>query len=93
VFIFTGVPGKHGPIEVDTDRIMRDMVLKNQVIVGSVNAAPASFEAAIRDLSTFVERWPGAVKSLITARYKLEDALQPLAEGAGGIKNVVQVAA
>jgi threonine dehydrogenase-like Zn-dependent dehydrogenase len=93
VFIFTGVPGKHGPIEVDTDRIMRDMVLKNQVIVGSVNAAPASFEAAIRDLSTFVERWPGAVKSLITARYKLEDALKPLAEGAGGIKNVVQVAA
>ena len=34
VFIFTGVPGLKAPIPVDADRIMRDMVLKNQIAMG-----------------------------------------------------------
>jgi threonine dehydrogenase-like Zn-dependent dehydrogenase len=92
IFIFTGVPGRKGAIEVDTDYIMQDVVLKNQVILGSVNSPPHCFEAAIRDLGTFVERWPDAVRSLITARFPIEQALRPLANNAGGIKNVVAVA-
>ena len=92
VFIFTGVPGRGGPMEIDTNYIMKDVVLKNQVILGSVNAPPHSFEAAIRDLGIFVERWPQAVRPLITARYPIERALEPLANNAGGIKNVVQIA-
>jgi len=92
VFIFTGVPGRKGPIEVDTDYIMKDVVLKNQVILGSVNAPPHSFQAAIRDLGTFVQKWPDAVRSLITARFPIEQALQPLSNDAGGIKNVVVIA-
>jgi len=35
VFIFTGVPGRKGPIECDTDFIMRDVVLINQVILAA----------------------------------------------------------
>jgi threonine dehydrogenase-like Zn-dependent dehydrogenase len=92
VFIFTGVPGRKGPIEVDTDYIMQDVVLCNQVILGSVNAPPHCFQAAIRDLGTFVQEWPAAVRALITARYPLDRALEPLANDAGGIKNVVAVA-
>ncbi len=92
VFIFTGVPGRKGPIEVDTDYIMQDVVLCNQVILGSVNAPPHCFEAAIRDLGVFVERWPAAVRALITARHPLEKALEPLSGDAGGIKHVVAVA-
>jgi threonine dehydrogenase-like Zn-dependent dehydrogenase len=92
VFIFTGVPGRKGPIQVDTDFIMRDVVLNNQVILGSVNAPPAAFQAAIRDLGEFIERWPDAVRALITARFPLDRALQPLGENAGGIKNVIAVA-
>ena len=38
VFIFTGVPGRKTPVEVDADLIMRNLVLKNQVVFGSVNA-------------------------------------------------------
>ena len=91
IFIFTGVPGRKGPIEVDTDFIMKDVVLKNQVILGSVNAPPHCFQAAIRDLGTFVQKWPAAVHSLITARYPIEQALQPLSNNAGGIKNVIAV--
>ena len=92
IFIFTGVPGRKGLLEVDTDYIMKDVVLKNQVILGSVNAPPHSFQAAIRDLGTFVQKWPDAVRSMITARYPIEQALQPLSNDAGGIKNVVTVA-
>lgn len=36
VLIFTGVPGRKGAVEVDTDRSMRNMVLKNQVVFGTV---------------------------------------------------------
>ncbi len=92
VFIFTGVPGRKGPIEVDTDAIMRDVVLNNQVILGSVNAPPESFQAAIRDLEQFMQKWPEAVRALITARFPIDQAMQPLAAGAGGIKNVIAVA-
>src|SRR5207302_7161580 len=63
VFIFTGVPGRKAPIEVDTDCIMRDMVLKNQVVFGSVNAAPENFQEAIRDLGIFRQRWTDALGS------------------------------
>ena len=69
VFVFTGVPGRKAPIEVDTDVIMRSLVLKNQVVFGTVNAGHEAFEAAIRDLTLFQQRWPAAVCSLITGRY------------------------
>ncbi len=91
VFIFTGVPGRKAPIPVDTDRIMRDMVLNNQAIVGSVNAPPHCFEAAINHLGVFVSRWPDAVRGLITRRFPIEQALEPLSSGAGGVKNVIAI--
>jgi glucose 1-dehydrogenase len=93
VFIFTGVPGRKGPIEVDADYIMRDVVLNNQVILGSVNAPPHSFQAAIRDLGTFMQKWPDAVRALITARFPIDQATKPLSPGAAGTKNVIVVGA
>jgi threonine dehydrogenase-like Zn-dependent dehydrogenase len=91
VFIFTGVPGRKGPVSVDTDTIMRDCVLKNQVIFGTVNASLDSFAQAIADLGAFVERWPGAVRSLISQRYPMGQAGGLLSGKAGGIKNVIAV--
>jgi threonine dehydrogenase-like Zn-dependent dehydrogenase len=91
VFIFTGVPGRKGPVSVDTDTIMRDCVLKNQVIFGTVNASLESFAQAIADLGAFAGRWPEAVRRLISRRFPLEQAAEPLAGKAGGIKNVIAV--
>jgi threonine dehydrogenase-like Zn-dependent dehydrogenase len=93
VFIFTGVPGRKGPVEIDTDALMRNMVLKNQVVFGTVNAGKDAFEAAIRDLTHFVERWPTQVRSLITGRYPMEAYHDLLVGDAPGIKNVLRVAA
>ena len=39
VFVFTGVPGRKGPIQIDADRLMRNLVLKNQLVFGTVNAS------------------------------------------------------
>src|SRR5947209_17383461 len=80
VFVFTGVPGRKAPIEVDTDVIMRNLVLKNQVVFGTVNAGVEAFAAAIRDLGVFQSRWPGALRALITGRYPI-DAYRELLVG------------
>lgn len=92
IFVTTGVPGKHGPISVDTDKIMSDMVLKNQCLLGTVNAGKDAFENAIADLTAFHAAWPDAVKGLITGRFPLERFAEPI-HSESGIKNIVEVAA
>lgn len=91
VCVLTGVPGRApAPATVDTDRLMRGMVLQNQVLLGSVNASREDFETAVRDLGTFRSRWPGALGALITGRFPLDAyAGQLLAQPADAIKNVL----
>ena len=91
IFVFTGVPGRKAPIEIDTDLIMRDLVLKNQVVFGTVNASRSTFEDAIRDLGVFMERWPDAVRALITGRYPIEAHRELLLGEAIGIKNIINL--
>lgn len=92
VFVFTGVPGRKAPIEVETDLIMRNLVLKNQVVFGTVNADRQAFQNAADDLQTFAQEWPEAVRSLITGHYPLEEHEELLRGHAEGIKNVFQLA-
>jgi threonine dehydrogenase-like Zn-dependent dehydrogenase len=93
VFIFTGVPGNTGPIEVDADRLMRDLVLKNQVIYGTVNAGPAAFELAINGLGHMLSLWPEAVRGLLTGRFPIERYRDVLIGRPGGIKNLIDLEA
>jgi len=92
VFVFTGVPGRKAPVAVDTDLLMRNLVLRNQVVFGTVNAGRDAFEAAIRDLEVFHTRWPQTVNSLITSRVPIEEYRDLLLGKAGGIKNVIKLA-
>jgi threonine dehydrogenase-like Zn-dependent dehydrogenase len=91
VFIFTGVPGAGKPIEIDLDSIMREIVLKNQVLFGTVNASRSAFEAAVRDLERFMTLFPDSVRALITERTALDDAPEMLQQRRG-IKQVVAIA-
>jgi hypothetical protein len=59
------------------------------VVFGTVNAGSEAYEAAIRDLSQFIERWPDAVRSLITGRYPMEAYPELLLGAPSGIKNVL----
>jgi threonine dehydrogenase-like Zn-dependent dehydrogenase len=91
VFIFTGVPGRKAPVPIDTDLLMRNLVLRNQIVFGTVNAGRDAFEAAVRDLGVFQARWPGALEALITARHPLEAHRDLLLGRPGGIKNVLAI--
>jgi len=91
VFVFTGIPPVKPAIPIEADTLMRQMVLMNQAIIGTVNADRAAFEAAIRDLATFKKRWPQALQSVITGRFPLESYRELLLGKATGIKNVISL--
>jgi threonine dehydrogenase-like Zn-dependent dehydrogenase len=90
VFLSTGVPAVGEPIEIRGEQIMRNLVLNNQVMIGTVNAGRISFEEGLEDLSSFMGRFPDAVRSLITARVTLDDARDAVLSR-GGIKTIVTV--
>ncbi len=92
VFIFTGIPAPKPAIPIDADIIMRNVVLKNQAIVGTVNADPPAFEAAIRDLGIFKQRWPQSLQAIITGRFPLEAHRELFLGKNTGIKNVITFA-
>ena len=89
IFVLTGVPGMQAFVETDPARLMRDMVLKNQVLLGTVNAGPAAFTAALRDLQRFQRQWPAVVGTLIAGRYPPEQAPELILGRPTGIKTVI----
>src|SRR5262249_38834874 len=91
VLVLFGLPGLPSPFEVDAASLVRTLVLKNQVVIGTINAGHADFMAAIRDLSAFEMRWPGVLRRLITHRVPLEAYADVLRPGAAGIKTVLVV--
>lgn len=91
LFILTGVPGKHAPEPVETNLIMRNMVLKNQAMLGTVNAGHDAFNRAVSDLTQFHAKWPQAVQAILTRRYPIEQFAEPI-HNAIGIKNVIEIA-
>ena len=90
VFIFTGVPGHKTPVTLAGEGIMRNLVLGNQLLYGTVNAGPPSFDQAIADLVRFDARWPGPVRELITGHFAPEQITDVLSPDHGGIKNVIR---
>lgn len=89
VFVFTGIPAPEGHITIEGNQLMRNLVLKNQLIVGTVNADKAAFQAAIRDLGEFKKRWPEALAQVITARHPITDYRDLLVGKSTGIKHVI----
>ena len=89
IFIFTGIPAPETRLEIDSDILMRRIVLENLAIVGTVNADRKAFEDAIADLGEFHKRWPETIKKVITGRYDISDYQELLVGKSKGIKNVI----
>lgn len=87
IFVFTGVPGRKTRASINTDIIMRNLVLKNQALVGTVNAALEDFVNAITALERFDQKWPGVPASLKTEALSLE-AVPSVLTGKGGKKGI-----
>ena len=90
VFVFTGVPGRKQQIEVAGDAIMKNVVLQNQAVVGTVNASRADFERAVADLGECLRRWPDATRAIITGRFPMASFCEQ-AGSRDGIKRVITV--
>ena len=89
VFVLTGVPEPHEE-KLDQGGLMKQLVLHNQVLLGTVNAAAEDFEAAVESLAHFRGAWPGELESLITARHPPEDYARVVTgEQASDVKDVI----
>ncbi len=57
VYVLTGIPGGDRPLQIAGAELMRRLVLNNQAMVGSVNAARDHFQMAVDDLLQAQARW------------------------------------
>jgi glucose 1-dehydrogenase len=89
VMVMSGIPAQRGPVPAELSRWMRDLVLKNQVVLGTVNASRSAFESAVARLEQFMVLFPHAVRSLIE-RSPLDEAPDVLVRGRG-IKDVIVI--
>ncbi len=91
MYVLTGIPGGDRPLQIPGAELIRQLVLDNQVMLGSVNAASGHFQMAADDLAQAHLRWGAQIASLITNRYSqdqfagMKDQHQPDA-----IKEVVE---
>jgi threonine dehydrogenase-like Zn-dependent dehydrogenase len=90
IVALTGIPAEGAAAEISVGRALRNMVLKNQVVFGTVNAGRRDYLSAIQQLEQFMILFPDTVRKLITHRLSLEEASRMLTHG-DGIKNVVQL--
>ena len=89
IFILTGVPGMEAFVQSDPASLMRQLVLKNQVLLGTVNAGREAFAAALADLEKFQQRWPESTTTLIAGRHSIDEANDLIFGRSTGIKSVI----
>lgn len=90
IYVMTGIPHEGKPICFPAAEAMAQMVLKNQVILGSVNASTQHFEMGIADLEKAKKQWGDLIDGLITTRvsyFEFETALDRRSED--DIKTVI----
>ena len=73
VYVLTGIPGGDRPLSIPGAAMMRQLVLKNQAMLGSVNAGRDFFQMAADDLARADLEWKGHVNKLITHTYASTD--------------------
>ncbi len=73
VYVLTGIPGGERPLEIPGAELIRQLVLDNQAMVGSVNAARDHFQMAVDDLAHASLVWGDHVAQLITHRHPYSD--------------------
>jgi threonine dehydrogenase-like Zn-dependent dehydrogenase len=90
LLILTGIPAPAEPVTLPMDLIMKDMVLNNQAIVGTVNAGRSAFVLAVQRLEQAMYLIPNSVRAVITNRIPLDAAPETLKQP-HGVKDVIQI--
>ncbi len=76
---------------VHASEINRDLVLRNNVVFGSVNASPTHYRLAIRALKAADKKWPGTLARLITNRLPWTDYAKWFNRQVQGIKSTLEI--
>jgi threonine dehydrogenase-like Zn-dependent dehydrogenase len=96
VLVLSSVTGGDRKVEVPADAINLGFVLGNKVMVGTVNASRADFEAGVRDLAVMHAQDAGWLRRFVTHRVqgldRYPEAFELLGRRSGTIKVVVEVA-
>ena len=64
MYVLTGIPGGNRPLQISGAELIRQLVLDNQVMLGSVNAARGHFQMAADDLAQAHLRWGAQIARL-----------------------------
>lgn len=67
IYALTGVP-RDETFPIDGGAFFRQLVMKNQILFGSVNANHSHFEQAVKDLNQAHAKWPGVIEKMITRK-------------------------
>ena len=65
-YVLTGIPGGDRPLQLDGAELIRKLVLRNQVMIGSVNASRDHYQMAVDDLVRARLLWGNHVERLIS---------------------------
>jgi glucose 1-dehydrogenase len=90
IAILVSVTGGERRFDVDVAGWNRQLVLGNQIVLGTVNAGRRHFEAGVRDLQLLESRYPGWVGRMITRRLHFTDIDALLQRDAKDIKTVLE---
>lgn len=66
VYVITGIPPTDPEVILKGGELMQQMVLNNQVLIGTVNASRQHNRTALDDLRAYRQRWGGAIDRVIT---------------------------
>jgi threonine dehydrogenase-like Zn-dependent dehydrogenase len=90
IYVATGIPGGNRPLTIEAGALLQQLVLKNQVFLGSVNASIHHYQMAVDDLNTCLQKWPASIKAVITEKVPYRQYDKALHQhSAGEIKVVV----
>jgi glucose 1-dehydrogenase len=73
IYVSTGIPGGDRPLNISAGTLMRQLVLKNQIILGSVNASVHHYQLAVGTLLASLEKWPDEIKAVITEKIPYQE--------------------
>lgn len=71
-YVLTGIPGGDHPLQIPGAALIRQLVLDNQIMLGSVNAARGHFQMGAGDLEQAHLRWGTHLHKLITQQFTPE---------------------
>ncbi len=68
-YVLTGIAGGTSPLQIPGAELIRQLVLDNQIMLGSVNAARGHFQLGANDLEQAHMRWGTHLDGLITQHH------------------------